>query len=161
MCSQKRRHSAKSLGEFGCRAPLQSLCTAQLSREFSTPFPVTPGTAAWILGSLSQRQGGERLRSRAGKGSQSREKEPGQDPAGASYLSPLPAEMHQHRRSLVDLAAIEHPAASQHHGHPLCHGPPGAEGSPESRSRCELCWPPAALYSASPPQEQVGPRGLG
>lgn len=142
------------------------------------PEPIAPSSTAGqgvlhtisrhcclAFGDSSQRQQGERSRSRAGtrrgagsrdkelgqdngkrRGVASREKEPGQDPGtrsraghrdkdpgtrSRSYLSPLPAELHQHGRSLVDLAAIEHPAACQHHGHPLCHGPPELRGSPE------------------------------
>lgn len=61
---------------------------------------------------------------------QSRDKEPGQDRAGASYLSPRPAEMHQHGGHLVDLAAVEHSAAGQQHGHALGHGVPGEPPRP-------------------------------
>lgn len=58
------------------RSPL--LRRAQLGREFCTP---SPDTAAWLLGSSSQRQEGERWRSRAGtrRGAGSRDKELGQD----------------------------------------------------------------------------------
>lgn len=74
----ERKHSGKSVGFIGCRAARQSNSTAE--RGALHTIPKTPGIAAWLLRSLSQRQGAARLRSRAGKRSRSREKEPEQDP---------------------------------------------------------------------------------
>lgn len=161
--SGERKHSGKSVGFIGCRAARQSNSTAEQGALHTVPK--TPGIAAWLLRSLSQRQGAARLRSRAGKRSRSREKEPEPEKgagAGSSYLCPLPAEVHQHRRSLVDLAAVEHPAASQHHRHPLGHGPSGAArfpGEPHAAVSSARC--PQLFIAAALPQQQVGPGGLG
>lgn len=63
------------------------------------------------------------------------------DGAAASYLCPLPAEVHQHSRRLVDLTAIVHPAASQHNSHSLSHGHKKSRRIPQRAPNCcaSLC----------------------
>lgn len=56
------------------------------------------------------------------------------------YLRAAAAEVHQRRRGLVNLAAIEDAAAGENQGHPLAHGalPPAPRARAEPTQACDL-----------------------
>lgn len=82
---------------------------------------------------------------------------------GASYLCPLPAEMHQHGRRLVDLTPVVHPTAGQNDSHSLSHGRKReAGGFPgEPQIAVHLCSLPGVFYSAIPPPGAGGAGRVG